>query len=52
MGSLPLIGGGLLVLAVSVSLACIVGRYHYVVDVLAGALLACGVWAAATIYGT
>jgi membrane-associated phospholipid phosphatase len=52
MGSLPLTGGVLLVLAASISLACIVGRFHYVVDVLAGALLACGVWAAATIYGT
>src|ERR1700730_7810702 len=43
-GSMPLIGGILLVLAASVSVACIVGRYHYVVDVLAGALLAAGVW--------
>jgi membrane-associated phospholipid phosphatase len=50
-GSLPLIGGGLLVLAASVSLACIVGRYHYVADVLAGAVLAAGVWAATTICG-
>jgi membrane-associated phospholipid phosphatase len=50
-GSMPLTGGLLLVLAASVSLACIVGRYHYVVDVLAGAVLAGGVWAATTIAG-
>jgi membrane-associated phospholipid phosphatase len=52
LGSLPLIGGVLLALAASVSVACIVGRYHYVIDVLAGAVLAGGVWAAATICGT
>jgi membrane-associated phospholipid phosphatase len=50
-GSMPLTGGVLLLLAASVSLACVVGRYHYVVDVLAGAVLAGGVWAATTIAG-
>jgi membrane-associated phospholipid phosphatase len=49
--SMPLTGGILLALAASVSAACIVGRYHYVVDVLAGAVLAGGVWAATTISG-
>ena len=51
LGSMPLTGGVLLVLAVSVSLACIVGRYHYVVDVIAGAVLAAGVWAVVTLFG-
>ena len=51
LGSMPLTGGVLLVLAVSVSLACIVGRYHYVVDVIAGAALAAGVWATVTLFG-
>jgi membrane-associated phospholipid phosphatase len=40
-----------LALAASVSIACIVGRYHYVVDVVAGALLAAGVWVAVTLSG-
>jgi len=44
-------GAVLLVLAASVSLACSVGRYHYIVDVLAGAALAAGVWAAVTLSG-
>jgi len=45
MGSLPLFGSALLVLSVSIALACVVGRYHYVIDTVAGAawgLLACG----------
>jgi membrane-associated phospholipid phosphatase len=51
IAAMPLTGAILLVLAASVSVACIVGRYHYAVDVLAGAVLAGGVWAAVTIYG-
>jgi membrane-associated phospholipid phosphatase len=51
MGSMRMTGAALLVLAGSVSLACIVGRYHYVVDVVAGALLAAGVWAAVILCG-
>jgi membrane-associated phospholipid phosphatase len=51
IGSMPLTGAVLLVLALSVSLACSVGRYHYVVDVIAGAVLAAGVWAAVTLSG-
>jgi membrane-associated phospholipid phosphatase len=51
IGSMPLTGAVLLVLALSVSLACSVGRYHYVVDVVAGAVLAAGVWAAVTLSG-
>jgi membrane-associated phospholipid phosphatase len=49
--SMPLTGGVLLVLAASVSLACSVGRYHYVVDVLAGAVLAGVVWTGVALSG-
>jgi membrane-associated phospholipid phosphatase len=45
-GAMPWTGGALLLLAASISLACIVGRYHYVVDVLAGAALALVLWLA------
>jgi membrane-associated phospholipid phosphatase len=51
IGQMPLTGAVLLVLAASVSLACSVGRYHYIVDVLAGAALAAGVWIAVNLYG-
>jgi len=51
MGSMPLTGALFLVLAATVSLACSVGRYHYVLDVLAGALLAAAVWAVVTLSG-
>ena len=51
IGAMPLAGTILLVLTASVGVACIVGRYHYVVDVLAGAVLGGGVWAAVLIYG-
>jgi membrane-associated phospholipid phosphatase len=51
MSSMPLTGSVMLVLAASISLACIVGRYHYVVDVVAGAVLAGGVWAFVIFYG-
>jgi membrane-associated phospholipid phosphatase len=46
LGVLPGAGLVCLAFAASISLACIVGRYHYVVDVLAGAILAISVWAA------
>ncbi|MEO8256217.1 MAG: phosphatase PAP2 family protein [Acidobacteriota bacterium] len=49
--SMPLTGGALLILAASVSLACSVGRYHYLVDVAAGALLAVAVWAIVIVTG-
>jgi len=32
------------VLAISMTIACIVGRYHYVADAVTGALLAGAVW--------
>lgn len=44
IGAMPWAGAVLLGLAVSISLACIVGRYHYVVDVIAGAALALVIW--------
>jgi undecaprenyl-diphosphatase len=46
IGTLPWVGALLLALALSIALACIVGRYHYVIDVLTGAALALAVWAA------
>jgi len=46
LGPLPGIGAVFLVLALSIALACVVGRYHYVVDVVSGAALAIAVWAA------
>lgn len=44
VGSMPWTAGALLVLAASISVACVVGRYHYVIDVLAGAALALALW--------
>jgi membrane-associated phospholipid phosphatase len=41
----PWIGTLLTALAVHIALACVVGRYHYVVDVIAGGALALAVWA-------
>ena len=51
IGSMPLTGAILLVLAVSISIACVVGRYHYAVDVMTGAMVAAVVYAAVTIFG-
>ena len=51
MTSLPVASGVMLVLAVSISVACVVGRYHYTVDVIAGVALAGLVWAAASFAG-
>ena len=44
IGTMPSTGAILLGLAFSISLACIVGRYHYAIDVLAGAVLAVVMW--------
>jgi membrane-associated phospholipid phosphatase len=41
---LPATGAVLLVLALCICLASVVGRYHYVVDVVAGAALAIALW--------
>ena len=43
--------GLLLALALSIALACVVGRYHYVIDVVAGAALALAIWAATAAAG-
>jgi membrane-associated phospholipid phosphatase len=45
---LPGFGLVLLFLAGSIAAACIVGRYHYVVDVVAGALLTLAIWSVVT----
>ena len=49
--SMPATGAVLFVLAISVSVACVVGRYHYSVDVVAGILLAVAVWTATAVFG-
>jgi membrane-associated phospholipid phosphatase len=36
----------LLLLAAGICVACVVGRYHYVVDVVTGAALALVIWLA------
>ena len=44
MDTAPAVGVALLLLAASISVATVVGRYHYVVDGIAGAALAVAVW--------
>jgi membrane-associated phospholipid phosphatase len=51
MSSLPIAGVVLLLCAASIAVACVVGRYHYTVDVIAGAALGLGVCAAAAVFG-
>ena len=46
VGTLPWTGALLLALAAAICLACIVGRYHYIVDVVAGAAVALALWLA------
>ena len=46
IGVLPWIGTVMLALAVAICVACIVGRYHYAVDVAAGAAVAAILWLA------
>ena len=46
IGALPWPGALLLVLAAGICVACVVGRYHYVVDVIAGAAVALAIWLA------
>jgi hypothetical protein len=48
LGVMPGAGLLLLVLAASIALACVVGRYHYVIDVLAGIALTLVIWAVFT----
>jgi membrane-associated phospholipid phosphatase len=49
--ALPAAGAVFLILAISIAIATVAGRYHYVVDVVAGALLAASIWVAATLSG-
>jgi len=49
--SLPVLGVVLLLCAVSIAVACVVGRYHYAADVLAGAALGLGVCALTAAFG-
>ena len=51
IASLPGVGLALLLCAASIAVACVVGRYHYTVDVLAGAALGLGVCAVAAAFG-
>ena len=51
MSSLPAAGAVLLVCAVSIAVGCVVGRYHYTMDVLAGAALGLGVCALVAVFG-
>jgi len=44
IGAAPWTGALLLVLATAICVACVVGRYHYVVDVAAGAAVALAMW--------
>ena len=41
---MPVVGGLLFAVAISIAIACVVGRYHYAMDVAAGAALAGLVW--------
>lgn len=49
--TVPVIGLVLLLLAGSISVATVVGRYHYVIDGIAGAALAVAVWTIAKAAG-
>ena len=46
IGVLPWTGALLLALAAAICVACVVGRYHYIVDVVAGAGVALVLWLA------
>ena len=47
-GVMPWAGLVLLALAASIAAACVVGRYHYIIDVLAGVALTLAIWVAVT----
>src|SRR5437867_1196820 len=49
--ALPFAGAVFGLLAVSIGVACVVGRYHYVMDVAGGALLAVAAWVAVGLSG-
>ena len=44
MPSLPIIGAAFLLLAIAITVACISGRYHFIVDCALGAAVAVMVW--------
>ncbi|HEY6212229.1 MAG TPA: phosphatase PAP2 family protein [Vicinamibacterales bacterium] len=44
---LPAVGTAFLAAAIGIAVACVVGRYHYAMDVAAGAALALAIWAIA-----
>ena len=46
LGAMPWAGTVLLVIAGGICVACVVGRYHYTVDVVAGAAVALALWIA------
>jgi membrane-associated phospholipid phosphatase len=48
---MPVTGAILFALAASVSLGAVVGRYHYVIDILTGAILAAVVWLVVAVTG-
>jgi membrane-associated phospholipid phosphatase len=51
MGALPATGVLLLMLAASIAVACVVGRYHYTMDVITGAALGAAVSGIVAIWG-
>jgi membrane-associated phospholipid phosphatase len=50
--AMPIAGTVLLVIAASITVACVVGRYHYAMDAVTGLLLAAFVWGAVSMLGT
>jgi membrane-associated phospholipid phosphatase len=48
IGVMPGAGLVFLVLAASIAVACVVGRYHYIIDVVAGIALTLAIWAVVT----
>jgi membrane-associated phospholipid phosphatase len=51
IGALPATGVLLLMLAASIGVACVVGRYHYILDVITGAALGAAVSGIVSIWG-
>jgi membrane-associated phospholipid phosphatase len=51
MTAMPVAAAICFVVAVSISVACVVGRYHYVVDVFSGVALAVVVWMTVAVCG-
>jgi membrane-associated phospholipid phosphatase len=49
--AMPWAGAIFLALAASIGVACVVGRYHYTVDVIAGAALALAIWGLVLVAG-